>query len=263
MYIGLHVKCPSFLSDFNKTLIFSKDFRKTQISNFTKIQPGGAELFRADGQTDRHYEAYSHFSQFLWTRLKLDALPFTSCKWHCSTFDVSHPIPQLISNHDPMPFHSTSNIPSPEHPFSCYLCVSISVFEESAFQWVSPPQLCTHLLPEQCSHINIVPSLPLFHSPTWHCVEPFGRAVYGVGLWPLACRDCGFESRRGHGCVSLVCVSCCQVEISATDQCRVHRNPTACGASECGRGTSQRPRPNRAVKHWIKKRYNLIRQAPR
>ena len=25
-----------------------------------------------------------------------------------------------------------------------------------------------------------------------------GRAVYGVGLRPLACWDYGFESRRGH-----------------------------------------------------------------
>ena len=27
MYIGLHVKCPLFLSDFNETRIFSADFR--------------------------------------------------------------------------------------------------------------------------------------------------------------------------------------------------------------------------------------------
>jgi hypothetical protein len=40
--------------------------------------------------------------------------------------------------------------------------------------------------------------------------------VRGVGLRPLACRDCGFESRRGHECVSLVSVVCCQVEFSAT-----------------------------------------------
>ena len=33
-----------------------------------------------------------------------------------------------------------------------------------------------------------------------------GRAIYGVGLWRLACWDCGFESRRGHGCMSLVSV---------------------------------------------------------
>jgi len=34
-----------------------------------------------------------------------------------------------------------------------------------------------------------------------------GRALYGVGLRPLACWNCGFESRRGHGCVPWV--ECC------------------------------------------------------
>jgi hypothetical protein len=28
-----------------------------------------------------------------------------------------------------------------------------------------------------------------------------GRAVEGVGLWPLACGDCRFESRWGNGCL--------------------------------------------------------------
>ena len=37
----------------------------TQISNFVKkIRPVRAELFRADGRTDRHDEANSRFSQF-------------------------------------------------------------------------------------------------------------------------------------------------------------------------------------------------------
>ena len=31
---------------------------------------------------------------------------------------------------------------------------------------------------------------------------PSGRAVKGVGLRPLACRDRGFESHRKHGCLS-------------------------------------------------------------
>jgi hypothetical protein len=54
-----------YLSGFNGTQIFSKDFRKnTQISNFMKIRPVGTELFceygRTDGRTDRHYEDNSH-----------------------------------------------------------------------------------------------------------------------------------------------------------------------------------------------------------
>ena len=39
-------------------------FRKILISNFMKILPVGAELFRVDGWTDRHGEVNSRFSQF-------------------------------------------------------------------------------------------------------------------------------------------------------------------------------------------------------
>ena len=38
----------------------------------------------------------------------------------------------------------------------------------------------------------------------------------GVGLRPLACWDCGFESCRGHGCLSVVSVVCCHVGFCAT-----------------------------------------------
>ena len=37
---------------------------------------------------------------------------------------------------------------------------------------------------------------------------PSDRAVEGVGLRPLACWDRGFESQRGHGCLSVVSVVC-------------------------------------------------------
>jgi len=46
----------------------------------------------------------------------------------------------------------------------------------------------------------------------------------GVGLQPLSCRDCGFESRRGFGCLSLVNVVCCQVGVSALGLSLVQRS---------------------------------------
>jgi len=55
MYIGRHTKYPLFSTDFSKN---------TQMSNFMKIRPVGAELFHADGWMDRHEEANSRFSEF-------------------------------------------------------------------------------------------------------------------------------------------------------------------------------------------------------
>ena len=45
------------------------------------------------------------------------------------------------------------------------------------------------------------PRLPPSHATLLDAVDPSGRAVKGVGLRPLACRDCGFESHRGHPCL--------------------------------------------------------------
>jgi len=58
--MGHHEKYPLFFSDLMK-LEFSKN---PQISNFMKIRPVGAELFHADGRTDRHDEANIRSSQF-------------------------------------------------------------------------------------------------------------------------------------------------------------------------------------------------------
>jgi len=55
---------------------------------------------------------------------------------------------------------------------------------------------------------------------------PSGCTVEDIGLWPLACWDCGFESHRGHECLSVVIVVCCQVEVSATSWSLVQRSPT-------------------------------------
>ena len=38
------------------------------------------------------------------------------------------------------------------------------------------------------------------------CAELSGRVVKGDSLQPIACRDCGFEYRQGHGCLSVVIV---------------------------------------------------------
>jgi hypothetical protein len=48
-----------------------------------------------------------------------------------------------------------------------------------------------------------------------------------------ACWDRGFESHRGHGCLSLVQCSCCLVEVSEMGRSLVHRSPSDCGVSEC------------------------------
>jgi hypothetical protein len=54
-------KVPAIFVHLNETSIFLTNFRKnTQISDFFKIRPVGAELFHADG----HDEADSRFSQF-------------------------------------------------------------------------------------------------------------------------------------------------------------------------------------------------------
>jgi hypothetical protein len=72
-----------------------------------------------------------------------------------------------------------------------------------------------------------------------------------AGPIPVAARskawDCGFESSRGHGCLSVVSVVCCQVEVSASGRSLVQRSPTDCGVSECDReaSTMKRPCPTR------------------
>jgi hypothetical protein len=65
----------------------------------------------------------------------------------------------------------------------------------------------------------------------------------GVGLQPLACWDCGFESRQWHGYLSLVGILLCQIEISATGRLVVQRRRTECGVSECDTEASTIRRP--------------------
>ena len=64
--------------------------------------------------------------------------------------------------------------------------------------------------------------------------DPIDSEVKGVGLRPLACWDCGFQSRRRHGCLSLVSVVCVVRYTSVRRADRVSRKGlTECGVSEC------------------------------
>jgi len=54
------------------------------------------------------------------------------------------------------------------------------------------------------------------------------RAAYAVGLWLLACWNCGFESRQWNGCLFLVSVACCLVHVPATGRSSAQRSPTQC-----------------------------------
>jgi hypothetical protein len=67
MYFGIHVKCLLFLSNLNETWnLLNTFFKNSQISNFIKICPVGAELFCAIGRASRqeggHDEAKSQLN---------------------------------------------------------------------------------------------------------------------------------------------------------------------------------------------------------
>ena len=49
-YIGLHVKCPSLLSDINDIRILNIKLYVTQITNTIKIRPVEAGLFHTRGE---------------------------------------------------------------------------------------------------------------------------------------------------------------------------------------------------------------------
>jgi hypothetical protein len=88
------------------------------------------------------------------------------------------------------------------------------------------------------------------------CVSVSACVPVCRSLWPHDLKSgsvpacfwvCGFESRRGHGFLSLVSVVCCQVEVSAAVRSLVQGRLTKCDASECDRKALlvRRPWPTR------------------
>ena len=63
MYIGLHVKCRLLLSDFSGSCILSTDFRKTHRISWKLVEWEPSYPMRMGGETDRHDDANSPFSQ--------------------------------------------------------------------------------------------------------------------------------------------------------------------------------------------------------
>ena len=89
--------------------------------------------------------------------------------------------------------------------------------------------------------------------------NPSGCAVYSMGLWPLTCWDCGFESHQGHGCHLLwvLCVLSGRGLRNGPDTCLEE-----C-LNECDWGTLKTTRPTRAAEsreknHLYKKVINLV-----
>jgi len=81
------------------------------------------------------------------------------------------------------------------------------------------------------------------HSPEVLSIPPGTPCIcYCRSQWPrgLSRRSTAARLLRlwirippGHGCLSVVRVVCCQVEVSATDWSLVQRSPTDCGALLC------------------------------
>jgi len=82
MYVGLQVQCRYYCAILMEPEFSRQVFEKCSNIKFHEIRPVGVELFHADGQTDRHGEANSGFSQCCeraWTYVRK-----LTTMWHCT-----------------------------------------------------------------------------------------------------------------------------------------------------------------------------------
>jgi hypothetical protein len=99
MYIGPRVKYPLFLSDFYEALNIPTDFQKnSQMSNFMKIRPVGAELYHADGLTDGRTDRRTDIKKLI---VAFRNFAKRSCfenapnEWHIETKSIANGLMEL------------------------------------------------------------------------------------------------------------------------------------------------------------------------
>ena len=110
-YIGLHVKCPLFLSDFKETWIFSTDFLEKNLhikfhqkpSSRSPVVPCGRTDRQTHRQRNRNYGTNSHFSKFFERAYKFNSVSlrnYSQPRIKCGSLksELPHPTPQAISS---------------------------------------------------------------------------------------------------------------------------------------------------------------------
>jgi hypothetical protein len=109
-----------------------------------------------------------------------------------------------------------------------------------------------------CTRCKFPQCLPLTQIMNFKKITQWPRDLRR-GSAEFSCWNCGFESCRGHGCLSLVNVVYCQVEVSASGWSLVQRSPTESGVSECDREVSiiRGPWPTRGC--CAMKKFNICR----
>jgi hypothetical protein len=126
-------------------------------------------------------------------------------------------------------------------------CVSVSTFSVNKTEYkLEPYNRLRPLLYPSFFHARCCIPIPVaVRYKAWVC----GRSLTGIA---------GSNPTGGHGCLSVVSVVCCQVEVSATGWSLVRRSPTECGVSQmCVIVKPQkmrRPRPPRGCRAIGKKK---------